>query len=187
MVSSGSPHVRCTPMGRTRGEPDEIELAAMGVELYGLRRVPAPLPQSLQRPAPHLLAKTNGKNVRVPGFLDVVSSSARTEGPHGGASYVQMSGRNRIDPHCGNVEPVTERTLVITLGLPKPVKLGLRCHRGLRKAERGTWESGKVESERRKAEGGVRRAAEARAVPCRIAGQAGNPHPRPNTTRPARV
>ena len=35
LISSGSPHVRCTPMGWTRGEPDEIELTAMGVELNG--------------------------------------------------------------------------------------------------------------------------------------------------------
>ena len=33
MVSSGSPHVRCTAMGRACGGPDEIELTAMGVEL----------------------------------------------------------------------------------------------------------------------------------------------------------
>ena len=33
LISPGSPHVR--PMGRTCGEPDEIELAAMGVELNG--------------------------------------------------------------------------------------------------------------------------------------------------------
>ena len=26
MASLGPPHVRCTPMGRTCGEPDEIEL-----------------------------------------------------------------------------------------------------------------------------------------------------------------
>jgi len=31
--------------------------------------------------------------------LDFVSSSARTEGPHGGASYVQMSKRNRTGRH----------------------------------------------------------------------------------------
>ena len=31
LISSGSPHVR--PTGRTCGEPDEIELTAMGVEL----------------------------------------------------------------------------------------------------------------------------------------------------------
>ncbi len=37
MISSGSPHVRCTPMGRTCGEPDEIELTAMGVKLNGSR------------------------------------------------------------------------------------------------------------------------------------------------------
>ena len=35
MISSSSPHVR--PMGRTCGEPDEIELTAMGVKLNGLR------------------------------------------------------------------------------------------------------------------------------------------------------
>ena len=29
LTSSGSPHVRCTPMGRTCGEPDEIELTPM--------------------------------------------------------------------------------------------------------------------------------------------------------------
>ena len=33
LISSGSPHVR--PMGRTCGEPDEIGLTAMGVELNG--------------------------------------------------------------------------------------------------------------------------------------------------------
>ena len=35
LVSSGSPHVRCTPMGRMRGEPGEIELTAIGAELNG--------------------------------------------------------------------------------------------------------------------------------------------------------
>ena len=40
MISCGSPHVR--PMGRTCGEPDEIELTAMGVKLNGSRcRLPA--------------------------------------------------------------------------------------------------------------------------------------------------
>ena len=38
LISSGSPHVH--PMGRTCGEPDEIELTAMGVKLNGSRRVP---------------------------------------------------------------------------------------------------------------------------------------------------
>ena len=37
LISSGSPHVRCTPMARTCGEPDEIELTAMGVKLNGSR------------------------------------------------------------------------------------------------------------------------------------------------------
>jgi len=37
LISSGSPHVRCTPMWAlsTRGEPDEIELTPMGVTLNG--------------------------------------------------------------------------------------------------------------------------------------------------------
>ena len=39
LISSGSPHVRCTPVGRTCGEPDEIESTAMGVKLNGSRRV----------------------------------------------------------------------------------------------------------------------------------------------------
>ena len=42
-----------------------------------------------------------GKSARINlgegGFsLDFVGLSARTEGPHGGASYVQMSRRNRV-------------------------------------------------------------------------------------------
>ena len=40
LISSGSPHVR--PMGRTCGEPDEIELTAMGVKLNGSRCRAAP-------------------------------------------------------------------------------------------------------------------------------------------------
>ena len=42
LISSGSPHVRCTPMGRTCGEPDEIGLTPMGVELNGSGRVRHP-------------------------------------------------------------------------------------------------------------------------------------------------
>ena len=43
LISSGSPHVRCTPMWAlsTCGEPDEIGLSPTGVELNGSRRVPA--------------------------------------------------------------------------------------------------------------------------------------------------
>ena len=37
LISSGSPRVR--PMGRTCGEPDEIELTAMEVKLNGSRQV----------------------------------------------------------------------------------------------------------------------------------------------------
>ena len=35
LIPLGSPHVRCTPMVRACGEPDEIELTAIGVELNG--------------------------------------------------------------------------------------------------------------------------------------------------------
>ena len=35
LISSGPPHVRCTLMGRTCGEPGGIELTPTGVELYG--------------------------------------------------------------------------------------------------------------------------------------------------------
>ena len=37
LISPGSPHVRCTPMGRTCGEPDKIELTAMGGGIERLR------------------------------------------------------------------------------------------------------------------------------------------------------
>ena len=39
LISVGSPHVR--PMGRTCGEPTEIELTPIGVELNGSGRAPA--------------------------------------------------------------------------------------------------------------------------------------------------
>ena len=39
----------------------------------------------------------SGRVVRVGIFLDFVSSATRT--PHGGASYAQKGGRNRIEPH----------------------------------------------------------------------------------------
>ena len=45
MISSGSPHVR--PMGHTCGEPDEIGLTAMGVELNGSGRAPVELGREL--------------------------------------------------------------------------------------------------------------------------------------------
>ena len=44
LISSGSPHVRCTPMGRTCGGPDEIGLTPMGVKLNGPGRVPPTAP-----------------------------------------------------------------------------------------------------------------------------------------------
>ena len=39
LIPSGSPHVRCTPMVRTCGEPVEIGLTPMRVELSGSGRV----------------------------------------------------------------------------------------------------------------------------------------------------
>ena len=57
-----------------------------------------------------LLTKTSGKFFRVGIFLDLASSSART--PHG--LYVQMSGRNRIDPRWGGIERLTTHTLTLT-------------------------------------------------------------------------
>ena len=43
LISSGPTHVQCTPVGvhRTCGEPDEIGLTPMGVELNGTWRVPS--------------------------------------------------------------------------------------------------------------------------------------------------
>ena len=42
LISSGSPHVRCTPMGRTCGEPNEIELpAAHGLSYRSPFRYPS--------------------------------------------------------------------------------------------------------------------------------------------------
>ena len=54
-MSPGSPHVRCTPTGRTCGEPDEIELTHIGVKLNGSRRVLVALDKVAERPAslPH--------------------------------------------------------------------------------------------------------------------------------------
>ena len=56
LISSGgqAPHVRCTPMGRACGEPDEPELTRMGVELN--TRILAgldPAPDHRQHAIPH--------------------------------------------------------------------------------------------------------------------------------------
>ena len=48
--------------------------------------------------------KENGKCFRVGIFLDFARSSTRTVGPHGGASYVQVSGRDRIGPQWNGGE-----------------------------------------------------------------------------------
>ena len=56
-----------------------------------------------------LLTKAGGKPFRVGIFLDFASSSTRTMHPHGGASYVRMSGRTRIGPHWGVIEHANAR------------------------------------------------------------------------------
>ena len=58
-----------------------------------------------------LLTKKSGDTFRVGIFLDFVgrSGTARTEGPHGGASYVRGAKRNRIDPHWGGIERLATR------------------------------------------------------------------------------
>ena len=88
-------------MGCTCGEPDEIELTAIGVELNGSRRVPLlrALVQVLQGLLIHFSLKKSGKHFRVGIFLGFASSSTRTMHPHG--AYVQVSGRNRVDPPIG--------------------------------------------------------------------------------------
>ena len=60
LISSGSPHVRCTPVGRTRGEPDELGLTPMGVKLNGSGRVP--LLRLVRQVVLGLRAKKSGNN-----------------------------------------------------------------------------------------------------------------------------
>ena len=98
---------------RTCGEPDEIGLTPMGVKLNGSGHVPRDVNTRLPSRVEdewHLFAHRSGKNFRVGMFLDFASPSTRTEGPHGAYAYVQMSGRNRIDPHWGGVERLVTRT-----------------------------------------------------------------------------
>ena len=64
LISPGSPHVRCTPMGRTCGEPDEIELTAIGVDLHGSRRVPEGDRRRGPRPDDALVACSRQKAAR---------------------------------------------------------------------------------------------------------------------------
>ena len=62
-----------------------------------------------QLPPVDLLADKTGKKIQVGIFLDFASSTART--PH--EAYVQISGRNRIDPHWGEIERLARRALII--------------------------------------------------------------------------
>ena len=125
----GSPHVRL--MGRTCGGPGEFELAPIGVKLNGPGRVlcglcavgegedepvadAPPHPQGTVLQHQRLLA-TKGGNFNVFGWvnflIDFVRLTTRTEGPHGGASYVRGAKRNRIGRHRGGVERLGARTV----------------------------------------------------------------------------
>ena len=55
-----------------------------------------------------MLTGESGRLFRVGGFLDFASSSTRTMHPRG--AYVQMGGRNRIDPRWGEIERLAVRT-----------------------------------------------------------------------------
>ena len=56
---------------------------------------------SATQEARYATTKKSGNISRVGIFLDFVWLTARTEGPHGGASYVRGARRNRIDPPWG--------------------------------------------------------------------------------------
>ena len=56
--------------------------------------------------------KKSGKKSRVGIFRDFVKLTTRTEGPHGGASYVRGAKRSRIDRHRGRIERLVGRALV---------------------------------------------------------------------------
>ena len=46
MITPGSPHVGCTPMGHTCGRPNEIDLAAIRVKSNASRHVRSPPPST---------------------------------------------------------------------------------------------------------------------------------------------
>ena len=57
-----------------------------------------------------LLTKKRGKIFGVGIFLGFVRRSGTTRTPHGGASYVRGTKRNRIGPHGGGIERLSTRT-----------------------------------------------------------------------------
>ena len=77
-------------------------LLLAAVTYYVRPRTGARVPEPRHRERPDHIAKQSGNVFRVGIFLDFAGSSTRTGGPHG--AYVQMSGRNRIDPHGGGIE-----------------------------------------------------------------------------------
>ena len=111
LISSGSPRVRCTPMGRTCGEPDEIGYTPMGVELNGSRHVRLlDLVHRVVVVRPRPVPACHKKAATFSGWWAFVLISLGGPTPHvlrahvGGASYVRNAKRSRIDPHWGEIE-----------------------------------------------------------------------------------
>jgi len=109
LIASGSPHVRCTPMGvhRACGEPGEIELTPIGLVLNGSRHVPSSVwarehdgcGMHVPRCVGVLPAHGKGGNIcRVGIFLDFVrrSGTTRTMHPPCGPS-VRAGGQTKSD------------------------------------------------------------------------------------------
>ena len=80
----------------------------------GQRDARCPVPITLR----YLLTEQSGNTFRVGISLDFASSSTRT--PHG--AYVQMSGRNRIDPHWGEAERLAMCTVSVHSSMCKAYK-----------------------------------------------------------------
>ena len=103
-------------MGYTRGEPDEIELTAIGVELDGSRRVQEEGRGVVARLAPQevqsLHAEARGNIMQVGEFLDSDRLTTRT--PHGSASYVWGAQAKPMNPHRGVVDRLWMRALGTT-------------------------------------------------------------------------
>ena len=92
MISLGAPHVR--PMGHTCGEPNEIELTPIGVELNGSRRVPLsndlePAPSTHATSTAYLERSGTIIHEHANGRFDFVWLPARVEGPHVGPQHVR--------------------------------------------------------------------------------------------------
>ena len=85
MISSGgqAPHARPMGVHRTCGEPGEIELAPIGVELNGPRLCTSFAIRTASATFDRTYLKRSGEQSVGGGQLDFVRLSARVEGPHG--------------------------------------------------------------------------------------------------------